>query len=444
MPGVRTTFCALLAAAVLVIGCGVTGTLEGKPFHYDLVVRGGTVVDGTGAPPRPADVAVRGDRIAAIGDLGAATADTVVDAAGKTVIPGLIDGHVHLLLRGSMAVPQPASDAELERHVAEELPGKLADYLAHGITTVLDAGDFHPGIVALRDRLRSGDLAGPRLVVVGPLFTSPGGHPAATVCDPGNAWCREHLTIPVDSPNEAEAAVARLADDGVDGMKVVWDDLGMEGVTELSPEVVRALVEAGHGAGLEVMVHVVAAPDALQVVHWRADRLAHVPMLSGDPGLDETLLAALRDRRVTAATTLASLHFFAEQVGRDDPQAAQVMERVVQGVEGAVAALAGDGLLVLGTDVPELPPGEAFHDEVAALSAAGVTPHQILQAATRNAAVHAGREDELGTLEAGKLADLVVLDGNPLEDPTHLRRVETVIQGGRVVVVRRVQGLPSG
>jgi len=91
-------------------------------------------------------------------------------------------------------------------------------------------------------------------------------------------------------------------------------------------------------------------------------------------------------------------------------------------------------LVVLGTDTPNLPPAEAFHREVRLLKEANLTPTQIIQATTRNAAVHLGLENELGTLETGKLADLIVVDGNPLEDVSELKNIKVVVKDGVVVV----------
>ncbi len=105
-------------------------------------------------------------------------------------------------------------------------------------------------------------------------------------------------------------------------------------------------------------------------------------------------------------------------------------------VERTISVIAeqNSNLIALGTDAPMLQAGEAFHREVELLHEAGLTPQQIIRAATRNAAVHLGRDEDLGTLEAGKLADLIVVDGNPLQDLSVLQNIEVVVKDGVVVV----------
>lgn len=98
-------------------------------------------------------------------------------------------------------------------------------------------------------------------------------------------------------------------------------------------------------------------------------------------------------------------------------------------------AAADAGLIAIGTDTPHLPPGDAYHREIRLIADAGLTPTEIVQAATRNAAIHMGLGDDLGTLEVGKLADLIVVDGNPLEDLSALSNVQMVVQGGEMVVM---------
>jgi imidazolonepropionase-like amidohydrolase len=103
----------------------------------------------------------------------------------------------------------------------------------------------------------------------------------------------------------------------------------------------------------------------------------------------------------------------------------------------AQLANASDSLIVLVTDAPQLSPAKAYHREIRLASEAGLTPEQIIQAGTRNAAVHPGRENEIGTLEAGKLADIIIVEGNPLEDLTALHNIEVVIKDGEMVVDNR-------
>jgi len=135
-----------------------------------------------------------------------ATTGVTIDGAGKTALPGLIDSHVHVLAG--------ATEAETRAFIKERLPERLQSFPRHGVTTVKSVGDGTELILKIRQDLRDGTLAGPRLLVVGPVFTAPGGHPAVTVCS-GSDWCRAALGLEVDSEEEARRHVRRLVDAGV-------------------------------------------------------------------------------------------------------------------------------------------------------------------------------------------------------------------------------------
>jgi len=147
------------------------------------------------------------------------------------------------------------------------------------------------------------------------------------------------------------------------------------------------------------------------------DELVHVPDSESEAGQRQSLIAVMRQENITAATTTLNNNDRAQTI--------------------ALIAKQDPSLLAFGTDVFWLPPGQAFHQEVGLLCDAGLTPQQIIQAATRNAAIHLGREDDLGTVEAGKIADLIVVDGNPLNELAALENIELVVQGGEIVVDNR-------
>lgn len=181
-----------------------------------LVIENAFVIVGDGTVLERGSVVVAGDRIVAVSDGPVEAPDARrVDASGKTVLPGMIDAHVHLLIRDLQS--QPRSDAELQSFVEGGLSARLEAFLETGITTVMSTGDFWPRIREVKNAMESGDLLGPRVFTSGPVFTAPGGHPAAgPVCGPwgvlprdANPWCTDHLAAVVNTPSDARVAVNR-------------------------------------------------------------------------------------------------------------------------------------------------------------------------------------------------------------------------------------------
>ena len=352
-----------------------------------------------------------------------------IDATGKTVMPGLIDAHVHVLIPIPPAID---SDDALAAHLRDVTPGRLRDYLDHGVTTILSTGDYWPAIAEVRDRVADGELAGPRILTAGPVFTAPGGHPATTICLEGEPWCRANVAREVAGPAAAREHVRALAAEGVDVVKAV---LGSILAPRLDPDVFAAMVDEAHAEGIRAYVHTATPADAADALAGGVDGLVHaVSPAPVPPELVERLLAS----GVTVTTTLG---VFAPLIGPDGSKGqtyggewTEEAEQLFQSSQANIRAMVQAGVpLVLGTDAPMLAPWEAMWREIEILSAAGLSNGQILISATRNAALHLGMSDELGTLEPGKIADLIVVDGDPVADLGALNAVEIVVQAGRVV-----------
>lgn len=407
-----------------------------------LIVENGRVIFGDGTVLEEASVVVAGERIVSVSaEPVESEAVKRIDASGRTVLPGLIDTHVHLLIEDLES--QPRSESELQSFVRNGLPARLQAFLQAGITTVMSTGDFWPYIRAVRDTIRSGDLVGPRVFTSGPVFTAPGGHPAAgPVCGPwadrdANPWCTEHMAAVVEDPSDVRTAVDRLASEGVDHVKMVFGDTDPPNVELLDSDLVREIVMAAHSNGLRAYAHISEVPKALSAVRWGLDGLVHTPYAESRTDGEEQLAEAVGSRGVSITTTLIAADELRRQMSRaGNEEMAQWFSDNLRASQRMIARVleANDALIALGTDTPQLPPGEAYLREVRLVSEAGLTPHQVIQAATRNAAAHLGREEDLGTLKAGKLADLILVDGNPLEDLTTLGNVEVVVKGGEVLV----------
>jgi len=243
----------------------------------------------------------------------------------------------------------------------------------------------------------------------------------------------------VNTSSDARVAVNRLTAEGIDHVKMVFDDTQPPQVNLLAPNLVAETVAAAHAEGLRAYAHISEIDKALTAIGVGLDGLVHIPYAASTDEGPVRLAEAMLREGVSVATTLIGLDLMRSQMadaGNEEmvryfSESLSAMQRLI------VRVTEVDGsLIALGTDTPQVPPAEAFHREMELLIEAGLTPHQVIQTATRNAASHLGRDEALGTLHAGKLADLIVVDGNPLADLSALKNVEMVIKSGEVVVAR--------
>ena len=244
--------------------------LLGQP---DLILIGAKVLTADATRPATEAVAVAGERIQAIG-LGneirslAGPKTRIVDLRGRTVIPGLMDAHVHLLV-GSM-ITDEGSLREYERGV---LPKQMASFIRHGVTTIRSTADPLPYIAQIRDRLQRGELTGPRLLITGPTPCSPGGHPATTVCR-DNLFCRQGVSRELDSEEQARQLVRELVRANVDAVKVTLEDRFVNPKVQLLPDaVLAALVDETHRSGRRIIAH---APITKHFVEMGIDEFVHL------------------------------------------------------------------------------------------------------------------------------------------------------------------------
>jgi enamidase len=435
----------------------------------DLILVGAKVLTGDSNRPAAEAVALAGERIRAVGTsaeirLLAGPGTRVVDLRGRTVITGLIDAHVHLLI-----APEIVDEPSLRNFERTALPKVLTGFISHGITTVRSTTDPLPYIAQLRDRLEQGQLAGPRLLITGPSPSSPGGHPATVACR-DNPFCRQGIAREIESEEQARQVVRELSRAKVDAVKVTVDDYYGK-VPALSKAVISALVDETHRVGLPIIAHVsvtkdVAAARGLlelgfdEFVHFAVSgqsgsRFALAPINDRTPSPAEVsqIAGMLVARNIPVTTTVANGDAYRDTTGAErgfwggppyTPAMRQSFERVLETVRGFADA----GVkLVIGTDWvpmrraangfvlddPRLMPGALTLYEMEVLHRAGLPTPAILTAATRNGAEALRIIDNVGTITEGKLADLVVLDGDFLHDFSALHRTVAVLKGGRVV-----------
>jgi enamidase len=341
----------------------------------------GRLIDGTGVHPQLDEVVVVvEDRIVAVGTFGEvpvpATA-IVIELPGATILPGLINTHVH--------------NSYNTRN--------LRAWAQAGVTTVRDFGErLGVPCFSLRERLRT-DPQNSWLISAGPLVTVPDGYPIV-----GNRF----PSLTVTSPEDARKKVNQLIDDGADVIKIV---LTSGGPPTLSAEEAAAIVETAHRSGVPVTVHATSARDIIRALDAGVDDVAH---LAQDPVSDE-ILRRMVSQEVCWVPTLEAL----------DGAGADNLRRFVQ--LGGCVAMGNDGGYLQGLEV-----GLPLR-EIHAMTMAGMSPMQVLVAATQNAARVCRRSGSLGAVQPGKFADLLVVDGDPLQDLAALEHVRLVLHKGAII-----------
>lgn len=424
----------LIGGAGLVLVSGLTlvaaynrDLYTGHPPHQGtLIIQGGTLFDGTGAAPREnAMIVIENDRIVCVGHECEAPRDApVIDATGLSILPGLIDLHVHFY------APAAECDEYKERSFpsmmwdfARQRPGVRRAFHEAGVTSIRSMGDPKDSIVKLKAQVASGELAGPRVYCVGPIFTAPRGHPAGTIFK-NNSYLIKNATRQVSEPNEARSEVEKLAREGVDGIKAVYDDAGGRRPT-LSPDVLQAIVDEAHKHNLWVAVHTGSDDDVLEAIRAGADTIEHG--VTRGERLDRDTARLLNEHNVIFVPTLAVF-----QVYTRPESMKSYLDNVRTAKESGVRIGTGTD-----TNNPKMIFGRSVHRELELLVQAGLTPGDALLSATGNAARALHVDKDLGTIEPNKLADIVVVEGQPWEQITDIGKIQLVIQAGRVVVDKR-------
>lgn len=408
----------------------------------NLVLTNARILDGKGGAIERGSVVVRDGKIVSVA-AGAATAQgaRVIDVKGMTVMPGFIDSHRH-------AVGQGAD------WLKTEAPARMQEYLDAGFTTVLSAGDDINVAIPLRDQIAKGAIKGPRLIVLGRVATAGaaappagrgrgdappaargGGGGFAGRGDPArNLAFRVPATTaaPAIPPEQTRAAVESMAKAGVDGIKTVTQ------VTPGGPEVatLTLIVQEAKKYNLPVMTHAVSVADTLGAVQAGVQSLAHTPHI------DLLTLAQAQTIAKSGIPMMSTLGVFVPYF--DEKNAPLFRDRLPFPWETLPSAGNGpvNARLVAeagttygyGTDT-SWHPRESLALELRPLSVV-FSRKDIVSIMTRNAAAAILKTDR-GTLEAGKLADIVVLNGDPLADAQNLLEVHMVIKGGEVVVERK-------
>ena len=387
-----------------------------------IALRCGWLVDGTNAPPQ-ADVVVSVDdsRIAAIGGNELlADADEVLDLSQKWVVPGLIDLHNHLCFDGDPRNYLDGTPGLLRFKAARNM--RLL--LAAGVTTVREAGAPDGISFDAREAVETGVVPGPRLFVSGVPLAMTGGH----------GW---NIAREVDGADDARKGAREQIKRGAHWVKLLATGgivtLGEAlGAPQMTVDEMRAACEEAHKAGRRVLAHAMGPVGIQWVLEAGVDTVEHGVFFG------EAEIEAMLEHDVYLVPTF-SVSWTQARHGRELGMAPHVIERATRAAASmfeCTAAAAEAGVkIAMGTDAGG--PGVthsmvALELELMLASGACRSPAAVLQSATAEAAKVLGLQDEIGTLEAGKLADLIALDDDPLADLAAFRHVHLVMKDGRI------------
>ncbi len=388
-----------------------------------IVLVGGRVFDGTGAPARPATVVIQGKRISAIlapGDTRYPKGAEVLDVKGKTVMPGLIDLHVHATYVKRFGSPEETTSRS-QADAALRGIERLRYFLESGITTVRDVASDGMAPFLIGQYIREGNFPGPRVYTAGQLITSQGGHGTEGYALETAPTYPDAAILEASGPDEWRNAVRTQFKRGADLIKLA---------SHFSPQEVKAAIDEAHRLGLRVTV------DAeTQYVEMAVD--AGVDCVEHPLPRSDAAIRKMKEYGVASVPTLVPYQFINAEGGymgstsrrftlTDETIMAMLKKLKAAGIKLGVAT-------DLTTDLYKTMPGP-YIQELKNFMTVGYSAADTLVAATKTNSEILGMDDRLGTLEAGKLADVIVIDGRPDRDVNALANVQTVIINGRFQV----------
>ncbi len=423
---------------------------------------GATVIDGTGGSPvDDAVVLIEDERIRSVtraAETPVPEQATVIDARGRYIIPGVMDANVHYVM------PPPDIALQYEDRY-EDLALEAAQIaLRSGVTTVFDTwGPVEP-LVATRDRIDRGEVAGSRMFVAGNIVGQ-GGLFSEDMFSAGNVLGpdivdrinrRWEQGVGPDllwlTPEEVgERVAAYIERTGVDFVKYLSSSHLQYQFIAFSAEAQRAIVEAGHRAGLTVQAHSTSVESLRMEIEAGADLLQHGD-ITGQRSIPDTTLKTIVERALPVAALVCTERFMSwvEECGSQLMRAGHNRiqdendRRLIEA--GARLLLTTDAFVctprvmrhparTLWRDAPDCPIilGEAHFLWLEAVAERGMAPMDILLSATRNVAEAYGQDRDLGTLEPGKRADLLIIEADPLADVRNYRRIAEVMKDGALV-----------
>ncbi len=395
-----------------------------------VVVRAGHLLDvKTGKTLTNQTIVIQDGKIASVGsDAQIPAGAQVVDLSNATVLPGLIDAHTHLTMNPNFGYSMLANSMPRQALIGAH---NARVTLEAGFTTVRNVGAFNYADVALRDAINAGDVPGPRMLVSGPPLSITGGH-----CDNNLLPFEYHATDPgvADGVEAVQHKTREIIKYGADLIKIcatggVLSHGDNPQASQYTLEELKAIVADAHRLGRKVAAHAHGAQGILWATEAGVDSIEHGSYI------DDAGIAEMKKRGTYLVPTLYLMDWFfenAERIGTPPELIAKGHEVMPAARKNVARAFAAGVKVGFGTDAAVYPHGLNAH-EFAVMVKLGMTPLGAIQAATVNDADLLGWSDKVGTIEAGKWADIIAVDGDPLADVTTLERVKFVMKGGEVV-----------
>jgi imidazolonepropionase-like amidohydrolase len=421
-----------LPALILSLFCVAFSAAQSAPAPVakTVVVRAGHLLDvKSGKTLANQIIVIQGDKIANVGsDTQIPAGAQVIDLSNATVLPGLIDAHTHITMTTNfgystlgISIPREALNGARNARVT----------LDAGFTTIRNVGASGFTDVALRDAINAGDVPGPRMLVSGPALGITGGH-----CDDDMLPFEWHATAEgvADGVEAVQHKTREVIKYGADLIKIcatggVLSHGDNPQASQFTLEEMKAIVADAHRLGRKVAAHAHGA----QGIRWASE--AGVDSIEHGSYIDDAAIAEMKKNGTYLVPTLYLMDWFfdnAEKIGTPPELIAKGHEVMPAARKNVARAFAAGVKVGFGTDAAVYPHGLNAH-EFAVMVKLGLTPLQAIQAATVNDADLLGWSDKVGTLEPGKWADIVAVDGDPLADVTTLERVKFVMKGGEVV-----------
>lgn len=379
------------------------------------------LIDGTGKPPAENATLVFGERITRLDDDPGQ--HEIIDAGGRTVIPGLVNAHIHLCIDANAPDSFRAVASESLAMTTLRAAGRARRMLQAGITTARDLGGREYVELAVRDLIRAGELKGPHLLCAGKLITMTGGH--------GYPLGRES-----DGVDDVRRAVREQLKAGADVIKIMATGgvltPGVEpGAAQLEEEEIRAGVVEAHKASRMTATHAQGTAGVKAALRAGIDTVEHGIFL------DDECIELMKARDVVFVPTLAAPYRINQAgLARGIPKyVLDKSERVYEAHQKSFQMALRAGVLIAGGNDGGTPfnPQEDLVTELSLMVGLGMSPLDAIRAGTWGSARALKLDQAIGTVEIGKDADLVILDGDPLQDMSALGKVWRVIQHGKVV-----------
>ena len=394
------------------------------------VIRAGHLLDvRTGKTLTNQAIVIEDGRIVSVG-ADTETADAiakVIDLSGKTLLPGLIDAHTHITFDPKFGYDRLAISLPREALIGAK---NARITLLAGFTTIRNVGATEFADIALRDAINAGDVPGPRIDASGPALSITGGH-----CDDNLLPYEWHATEVgvADGVENVQHKVREVIKYGADVIKVCATggvlSLGDNPqASQFTQEELRAIIADAHRLGRKVAAHAHGAQGIL----WAAE--AGVDSIEHGSYIDDAAIAAMKQHGTYLVPTLYLGDWFLENAPKMNvpPSMLAKGKEVMPAARKNIAHAFASGVKVgFGTDAAVYPHGLNAH-EFAVMVKLGLTPLQAIQAATVNDADLLGWSDIIGVIESNHFADIIAVDGDPLQDVTTLERVKFVMKGGVV------------